>query len=89
MKTAILLADNGIRQIMFTPETEIEKKALGMIVPEDDISVKTKIKRGVFHDGDTEIFGVDVSMSQGGYMRAYEHHNEESVMFVITPKKKK
>jgi len=83
MKTAILLAD-GVKQIMFTPETDNEREALKMITPDDDIH--TVIKRGAFYDGDEKIFGVNVYECQGGYYRA--ENNPESVMFVLTPKKK-
>lgn len=82
MKTAILITD-GVKQIMFTPETEAEKQALKMISPDEEIH--TVIKRGSFSDMD-EVFGADVYECQGGYYRAQER--EESVMFVLTPKKK-
>ena len=82
MKTAILLAD-GVKQIMFTPETDSECKALKLITPDDNIH--TVIKTGNFHDKGSEIFGVDVYECRGGYYRAEE--KEDSVMFVLTPKK--
>lgn len=81
MKTAILLAD-GVKQIMFTPETENEKQALKLITTEDDIH--TVIKRGTFASEHAEVFGADVYECQGGYYRA--HESQESVMFVLTPK---
>lgn len=81
MKTSILLA-NGVKQIMLTPETENEKQALKMISPDEDIH--TVIKTGTFSERD-EVFGVNVERCQGGYMRAYE--DNDSVMFVLTPKK--
>lgn len=84
MKTAIILAD-GVKQIMFTPETENEREALKMITADDDIH--TVIKRGTFYDRDEGVFGVDVAMCDGGYLRAYDT-DKESVMFVLTPKKK-
>lgn len=80
MKTAILLAD-GVKQIMFTPETESEKDALNLITADDDIH--TVIKRGTFSGIDT-VFGANVYECRGGYYRAEE--NTESVMFVLTPK---
>ncbi len=83
MKTAILIT-NKVKQIMFTPENDAEKEALSYISPNDDIH--TVIKRGTFYNGDEEIFGVDVYECHGGYMRA--ENNKESVMFVVTPKKK-
>ena len=83
MKTRILLAD-GVKQIMFTPETENEKEALKLITVNDDIH--TVIKRGSFAAYDTDkVFGADVYECQGGYYRAQQ--DTESVMFVLTPKK--
>ncbi len=82
MKTAILLAE-GVKQIMFTPENDNEKQALKMISPSDEIH--TVVKRGSFYSGDEKVFGVNVYECQGGYYRA--ERNEDSVMFVITPKK--
>lgn len=82
MKTAILLAD-GVKQIMFTPETENEKKALEIITADDDIH--TIIKRGDFYSGGDQVFGVNVFECQGEYLRAED--SPESVMFVLTPKK--
>jgi hypothetical protein len=87
MKTAIILAD-GVKQIMFTPETDNEKEALKLITPDDDIH--TVIINGDFYSGMYEkeaIFGANVYMCQGGYLRAED--NKDSVMFVLTPKKKK
>lgn len=82
MKTSIIIAE-GVKQIMFTPETENEKVALKMISTNDNIH--TVIKSGTFYDGDDSIFGADVYMCQGGYLRAQD--KAESVMFVLTPKK--
>ena len=82
MKTSILITD-GVKQIMFTPENENEKMALKMISPYDDIH--TVVKQGHFSDRD-DVFGADIYMCQGGYLRAEDR--EESVMFVLTPKKK-
>ena len=83
MKISILITE-GVKQIMFTPETDAEKQALKMISHDEDIH--TVIKRGSFSDI-PEVFGADVYECQGGYYRAEE--KEESVMFVLTPKKKK
>ena len=83
MKTAILLAD-GVKQIMFTAETENEKQALKLITADDDIH--TVIKEGTFYDHDQKVFGANVYLCQGGYYRAED--KDESVMFVLTPKKK-
>lgn len=82
MKTSILITE-GVKQIMFTPENEAEKEALKYISPNDDIH--TVIKTGTFYDKE-EIFGVNIYKCQGGYYRAED--NNESVMFVLTQKKK-
>lgn len=80
MKTFILLGD-GVKQIVFTPETDTEKEALKLITPQDEIH--TVIKQGSFYDGDT-IFGANIYKCQGGYYRA--ENDTDSVMFVLTPK---
>lgn len=82
MKTAILIT-NEVKQIMLTPENKAEREALSYISPSDDIH--TVIKKGSFYDGE-EIFGVNIYECQGGYYRAEK--KEDSVMFVLTPKKK-
>lgn len=82
MRTAILITD-GVKQIMFTPETESEKQALLMISPDEDIH--TVIKKGSFADNE-EVLGFDVYECKGGFYRAEER--TESVMFVLTSKKK-
>ena len=84
MKTAIVIA-NGIKQIMFTPETEDERQALKLITINDDITLD--IKRGRFYDNmPSSAAGYMVENSQGGYLRAYE--SEESIMLVLRPKSK-
>jgi len=85
MKCAIVIAD-GLKQIMFTPETQNEKDALGMITPEDNISID--IKTGSFYtDMPPSAAGYCVSESNGGYLRAYECR--ESLMLVLRPKANK
>lgn len=81
MKTAILITE-GVKQIMFTPQNDSEKEALRYIHPDDN--VHTVIKKGTFSDFD--VFGAEVYECKGGYYRASEQ--EDSVMFVLTPKKK-
>lgn len=82
MKCAIVIAD-GVKQIMFTPETQNEKHALSMITTDDDISLD--IKRGSFYDTmPNSAAGYCVAKSRGGYLRAYQ--SEESLMLVLTPK---
>ena len=80
MKTAILIT-HGVKQIMFTPENDSEKEALSYISKDDDIHT---ILKGTLYD-DPKIFGVNIYECQGGYLRAEEQ--EDSVMFVLTPKK--
>ena len=83
MKTAIIISE-GIKQIMFTPENENEKRALEMITTEDEI--KVEIKTGSFHDTYRAV-GYTIDMCKGGYLRAWD--NEDSLMLVLTPKKTK
>ena len=80
MKTAILITE-GEKQIMFTPENDSEKEALKYISPHDEIH--TIIKKGTFSDIST-VFGANIYKCRGDYYRAEE--NEESIMFVLTPK---
>lgn len=72
-----------MKQIMFTPETENEREALKLITADDDIH--TIVEKGSFYDGE-KVFGVNIYTCQGGYMRAKQ--DEDSVMLVLTPKKK-
>lgn len=81
MKCSIVISE-GIKQVMFTPETESEKQALSMLTGDDNIEVA--IKKGQFTDK-RERYGYDVAQCQGGYLRAWE--NEGSTMLVLTPKK--
>lgn len=84
MKCALIIA-NEIKQIMLTPETEEEKAALGLITPNQDISVD--IKRGTMFDQSPDSSaGYVVKTCRGEYSRAYE--DDESVMLVLRPKKK-
>lgn len=84
MKCAIVIAE-GLKQIMFTAETESEKQALKMITPEDDISVDIKV--GSFYtNAPPSAAGYMVGISNGDYLRAYEC--SESLMLVLRPKVK-
>lgn len=83
MKTAIIIS-GGIKQIMFTPENEQEKEALWMFTTKDDVSLE--IKSGWFHTKE-RIVWYTVDMCQWWYLRAWD--SDESVMFVLTPKKTK
>lgn len=84
MKCAIVISD-GLKQIMFTPETQTEREALKLITIEDNISVD--IKTGSFYDNmPNSASGYCVRESNGGYLRAYSC--EESLMLVLRPNKK-
>lgn len=84
MKTAIIIA-NGLKQIMFTPETDEERQALKMITPNDEISLE--VKEGSFFDrSPASAQGYVVRECRGDYLRAYE--DTDSIMLVLRPKKK-
>lgn len=83
MKISLVIAE-GYKQVMFTPETEHEKQALQMIAP-DDVLIGVA-KRGKF-DEQPSYFSEQVFMCQGGYLRRFAQ--DESLMFVIEPKKDK
>ena len=86
MKCAVVLAD-GVKQIMFTPETKNEKMALKMISAGDEITVETK--EGTFYDDfrGVQQKGYNVVLCQGGYLRAFE--DSDSLMLVLKQKEKK
>ncbi len=83
MKCAIVIADE-VKQVMLTPENDSEKQALKMITPDDNISLA--IKEGTFADTKPSAAGYSVGMCKGGYLRAWD--NKDSIMLVLTPKKK-
>ena len=80
MKISVLFTEGG-RQIMMTPETEHEKKALKMIGPDDELKVVAKWGR---FGGERETIGFEVGMNQSGFYRTWEH--QDSLMFVIEDK---
>ncbi len=84
MKCAIVIAD-GLKQVMFSPESPEERAALALFDPNQDITVD--IKRGHFCNGMTEATAhYTVHESQGGYLRMFE--SAESLMLVLRPKAK-
>lgn len=83
MKVAIIFSD-GVKQINFTPENEDEKQALKLITADDDIQLA--VKTGHFGEEYYKPFTVGIKQCQGGYLRAFG--NSESIMLVLTPKKK-
>lgn len=71
MKTAIYIED-GITQVVLTPETELEKSAIEKLQSQKD---------------GLETFKGGFYACQGGWMRSYEHPEEQdSVIFVIRKK---
>lgn len=84
MKTAIILVDN-IKQIVFTPENETEKRALAMFSADDNIELL--IKSGTIGDQYNRPFTANVDMCEGGYLRIFG--DDESRIFVLKPKTKK
>ncbi len=83
MKTAIIFAD-GIKQIIFTPENDDEKKALKLFSPNDDIELA--IHTGSFGEQRFRPFTANIQKCQGGFLRVFD--NSESIIFVLTPKTK-
>lgn len=82
MKTTIIIQDN-IKQVMFTPECESDKKALQMIQPSDQIELA--IMQGNFiSDPSIKPLGLKSGMCLGGYLRAWA--DDDSIMLVMTPK---
>lgn len=83
MKTAVIFCE-GIKQIVFTPETPEEKYALSLISPSDDIELL--VERGSFGDQHNKPFTRTVSECSGGWLRVY--HESESRILVLKPKAK-
>jgi len=82
MKISIVIVE-GAKQIMMTPETEHEKKALRFINPEDELKVVSKW--GSFCDGYNHA-NLQVDQCKGGYLRVFSE--VDSLMFLIEDKKK-
>ena len=82
MKVAVLLIE-GAKQIMLTPETDLERSALKMIDPDSKIIAQSKW--GAFSD--VETVGTKIDKCQGGYYRAYE--DKESLILLIEQSDKK
>lgn len=82
MKISIVFTE-GAKQIMMTPETDHERKALKFIAPNSELKVvsKTRIGWGTFGDDDKNYAEYQVSKCRGGYYRAFE--TKDSLMFVI------
>jgi len=80
MKTAIVITDNGTKQVMLTPENEHEREVLKWIT---DGELKVEMNKGSFTDN-ADRFGMEVYHCRGGYLRA--NTSADSLMFTITPK---
>lgn len=82
MKCAVIIANN-VKQICLTPENDGEKAILKLFGGEQEITVQQK--HGTVYDRSVgQSLGVQVGMSMGNYLRAYE--SPESLMLVIQPK---
>lgn len=80
MKISIVIAE-GIKQVMFTPETEVEKDALKWIDPTDDIEIATVWST---YDDKPSHYSHNTSMAKSNNLRRFAE--EDSLMFVLTPK---
>jgi len=83
MKISLVIAE-GMKQIMFTPESEHEKSCLKMIDVEDEVSIVRKW--GEFYNKNAHA-KMQVSACQGGYLRLFPE--ESSLMFILKDKKNK
>lgn len=81
MKTAIIFFENT-KQIVFTPETEDEKRALKLFEANDNIELA--IKSGTIYDKEASPFGVSFGECQGNYLRAYG--SKDSIILILKPK---
>lgn len=77
MRISIVIAQ-GIKQVMFTPETDHEKNALKWIAPGDKATVAAQW--GTYDDKPSQ-FSYNSSKCQGGHLRRFAQ--EDSLMFVI------
>lgn len=80
MKTSIIFCD-GVTQIVMTPETKEEKRALSFIG--SDQLIDLAVTDGRFGDKSDKPFTKNVSMCQGGYLRTF--NDEESKILVLKP----
>ena len=80
MKISIVIAE-GEKQVMFTPETEIEKQALKFIEPTDDVEIATTWGT---YDTAPSAYSYNTTKCRGGYFRRFAE--ADSLMFVLRPK---
>jgi hypothetical protein len=85
MKTAIIMAP-GITQIMLSPENELERRALALITPDQELSVEVDVRRGTMFDDPVpkSTLGYTVQECRDEYLRAYRQ--AEAVMLVLRAK---
>lgn len=77
MKISIVLAE-GVKQIMFSPETDHEKNALKWIAPGDKATVAAQWGT---YDREPNHYSYNSSRCEGGYIRRFAE--KDSLMFVI------
>lgn len=81
MKISIVIAE-GEKQVMMTPETDVEREALKFIEPKDDIEIATTWGT---YDSEPSKYSYNTTKCQGGYFRRFAE--KDSLMFVLRPKK--
>lgn len=82
MKISVVIAQD-VKQVMMTPETDHERDALKWISVNEDIEIAKKW--GTYDDKPSH-FSYNTEMCRGEYLRRFAQ--QDSLMFVITPKKK-
>lgn len=79
MKCAIVIS-NGYRQIMLTPENNVEREALKYMEAGDDETMSVLMKSGTFDD-EPRSDGWYVEQCRGGHLRRFA--DSESLMVII------
>ena len=85
MKSAIIITSD-VKQIMFTPENDNEKRALEFL-KDPDSNIKILYKSGTFYDDTPHAMGYDVEMCKAKYLRAFT--DKDSLMIVMIKKETK
>lgn len=80
MEISIVIA-NGVKQVMMTPETEVEKQALNWITPWDVL--EAVIQKWTYDDAPSH-FSYQSRECQWGHLRRFA--TKDSLMFVIRDK---
>ena len=81
MKISIVIAE-GEKQVMMTPETDVEREALKFIEPKDDVEIATVWGQ---YDSEPSKYSYQTAKCQGGYFRRFAER--DSLMFVLRPRK--